>query len=216
MEILFEDEKILVAVKPQGVLSQSDEKGNESIVERLTAQTGQVIYPIHRLDRTTLGVMVFAKAPDAAKELSRQIVDHEMQKTYVAVVHGTVTPASGEMTDLLYFDRRKNKSFPVARERAGVKKAVLHYRTKQSAAEKTVAEILLQTGRTHQIRVQFASRGFPLLGDRRYGARDDYKEIALCARELSFFHPKTHEPMIFSMAETEAFSTFCERFGIEK
>ncbi len=216
MKVLFEDSQIIVVIKPQGVLSQSDANGRESMVELLTASVGSPVYPVHRLDRTTLGLMVFAKTPSAAAELSRQIASGQMTKKYIAAVHGTATPPAGDMTDLLYFDRRKNKSFVVRRERAGVKKAVLHYETLTASSDFSVLEITLETGRTHQIRVQCASRGMPLWGDHRYGAKDDFPEIALCAHTLSFRHPQTAEDLTFQMNGTDEFEEFRRRFSVMK
>ncbi|MCQ2448779.1 MAG: RluA family pseudouridine synthase [Clostridia bacterium] len=214
MNILFQDDAVLVAIKPQGVLSQSDEKGSDSMVELLIEQTGGVIFPVHRLDRTTLGLMVFAKTQAAVKNLSAQIADHRMKKVYVAAVRGTVLPESGSMTDLLYYDRRKNKSFVVKRQRNGVKKAVLNYCVTEQRANTAVLRIELETGRTHQIRVQCASRGFPLLGDHRYGADDNFHEIALCAAELTFDHPKTGKSLTFDLKSSPEFDLFARKFDL--
>jgi len=147
--------------------------------------------------------MVFAKNSVAAASLSKQITANVFVKEYKATVHGEPKLPSGTFEDLLFYDRRKGKSYVVKRERAGVKKAVLHYKVLEKNENRggvvSLVHIRLETGRTHQIRVQFASRGFPLLGDRRYGASDKEKEIALCAYRLSFKHPLSGELMDFSI-----------------
>ncbi|MBE6727764.1 MAG: RluA family pseudouridine synthase [Ruminococcaceae bacterium] len=203
MNILFEDDQIIVCEKPYGMLSQADSAGNESAVSYLEKHTGSSIYPVHRLDKTTKGIMVFAKNSVAAASLSKQITANVFVKEYKATVHGEPKLPSGTFEDLLFYDRRKGKSYVVKRERAGVKKAVLHYKVLEKNENRggvvSLVHIRLETGRTHQIRVQFASRGFPLLGDRRYGASDKEKEIALCAYRLSFKHPLSGELMDFSI-----------------
>ena len=200
MRMIYQDEHLAVAYKPYGVLSEKDEK-KPNMPDLIAEQTGQAAYTVHRLDRTTQGLMVYALTQNAAKDLSAQIQSGEMEKTYLAVVEGE-PEACGEMTDLLFFDRQKNKSFVVKRERKGVKLARLRYEVlgTVSAEETTLSlvRIMLDTGRTHQIRVQFSSRGFPIAGDRRYGSKLACEDIRLCSSELSFFHPVTGERMRFS------------------
>ena len=205
MEILYKDSAVIVAEKPQGVLSQSDKNGGESMVTKLQALTGGEIYPVHRLDKETGGVMVYAKTQKAAATLSRDISEHRFYKEYLAVVHGVTEENSGTFCDLLFHDRAKNKSYVVKRERKGVKKAELCYEvleTKEKDGEKySLLRVVLHTGRTHQIRVQFASRHFPLAGDRKYGAQDGCKNLGLWAQRLKFFHPETGEEMEFTAKE---------------
>jgi len=202
MEIIFEDKDIVVAVKPPEILSQSDEKGRENAVDLLKEMTGAEIFPVHRLDKGVGGVMVFAKNSKAAAELSRQVSDRTMEKTYLALLHGEIAEEKGRLEDLLFFDRSKNKSFVVKRERRGVKKALLDYECLIKGEGKSLVRVKLITGRTHQIRVQFSSRGYPLFGDRRYGASDGKKDIALLSKEISFLHPRTGERMKFETEET--------------
>lgn len=206
MEILYEDSSVIVAVKPQGVLSQSDKNGGESMITRLQAHTCGEIYPVHRLDKETGGVMVYAKTKKAAAALSRDISEHRFYKEYLAIVHGVPEENSGTLCDLLFHDKAKNKSYAVKRERAGVKKAELYYEvleTKEKEGEKySLLRVVLHTGRTHQIRVQFASRKMPLLGDRKYGAKDTCKNLGLLAAKLKFTHPETGETKEFA-AETD-------------
>ena len=197
MKILFEDKDIVVAVKPPEILSQRDDKGRANAVDVLSEMTKSEIFPVHRLDKGVGGVMVFAKNKRAAASLSKQVSDRTMEKFYLASVHGKIEEDKGTLEDLLFFDRSKNKSFVVKRERRGVKKAVLEYECLEKSEEKTLVRVRLLTGRTHQIRVQFSSRGYPLFGDRRYGARDDESSISLLSKKISFLHPSTGEKMSF-------------------
>lgn len=207
--VFYQDEHIVVVYKPYGVLSETDEK-KPSVPVLLREEWGcENLYPVHRLDRTTQGLMAVAKTKEAAGRLSAQIQSGEMEKTYLAVVGGVPDPPEGELTDLLYFDRGRNKSYVVKRERRGVKQARLRY--KALSAEKvgtqtlSLVSVRLLTGRTHQIRVQFASRKMPLAGDRRYGSRIACDHIMLCSSRLSFPHPVTGERMDFSYTPTNEY-----------
>lgn len=202
--VIYEDDHLVVAYKPYGALSEEDAH-QPNMPDMLCEMLGcPRIYPVHRLDRTTQGLMLFAKTSEAAKRLSAMFQCGEVEKRYLAAVQGTPEPPEGEMHDLLYFDRKKNKSFVVKRERRGVKDARLQYETLSSAEVGgewlSLVRVRLLTGRTHQIRVQFASRKMPLVGDRRYGSRMQSDEILLCSAELSFVHPFTGEEMQFSYA----------------
>ena len=165
MEILFKDNDIAVCVKPVGLDSESE------VPAKLIEILGGEIYPIHRLDKNVGGVMVFARNKKSAASLSKLVQEGQMVKEYFACVHGT-PPKEDTWEDLLWKDSSKNKVFVVKRQRAGVKKAKLEYRTLRSG-ETSLVRIRLQTGRSHQIRVQFSSRGFPLVGDHKYGSRDE-------------------------------------------
>ena len=202
MEILFEDRDLIVCVKPVGVLSQADSEGGESMISLLESHTGGEIYPLHRLDREVGGVMAYAKSKRAAAKLSRDITEHTFRKEYVALVHGTPNPAQGEMRDLLFKDSRKNKTFVVNRPRKGVKDALLEYTLLETVSTESgvysKVQILLHTGRTHQIRVQFASRKMPLTGDRKYGGKDSFSQIGLWSYRLRFTHPVSGEALEFS------------------
>lgn len=202
LTILFQDDHLIVAVKPYGVLSEVDEH-KPNMPSLLKDKAGcDPVYPVHRLDRTTQGVMVYALSEDAARRLSAMIQQGQLEKTYLAVVEGVPEESRGEYTDLLYFDRRKNKSYVVKRERKGVKQARLQYEVLQTIGHEerslSLLRIRLMTGRTHQIRVQFASRKMPLVGDRRYGSHIPADHIQLCSARLSFTHPFTGEEMSFS------------------
>ena len=174
MEILYSDKNIVVIVKPVGLDSEHD----------VPAQLGSEIYPIHRLDKNVGGVMVYTKTKSAAATLSKAVQDGAMVKEYIAMVHGT-PPEQGDWTDLLFKDSAKNKVFVVKKERKGVKKARLEFH-RLSEGETSLVHIRLHTGRSHQIRVQFASRGFPLVGDGKYGAKDHTKDPMLFSCRLSF------------------------------
>ena len=165
MTLLFSDRDIAVCIKPVGMDSEKDVPAN------LTEQLGGSIFPIHRLDQNVGGVMVYARTKQAAAALSKAVQEGTMVKEYVAMVHGN-PPESGDWTDLLFKDSSKNKVFVVKKERKGVKKARLEFKT-LTAGEDSLVRIRLHTGRSHQIRVQFSSRGFPLVGDHKYGSRDE-------------------------------------------
>jgi len=165
MEILFSDKDIAVCIKPVGLDAEHD------VPQKLSEQLGGEIFTLHRLDKNVGGVMVYARTRIAAAQLSRLIQESKMVKEYVALVHGQV-PQQGDWEDLLFKDSRKNKVFVVKRQRAGVKAARLEF-TRLTDSDPALVRIRLYTGRSHQIRVQFSSRGFPLVGDHKYGARDD-------------------------------------------
>ena len=164
MTILFSDRDIVVCIKPVGLDSEAE------VPQALKEQLGGEIFPIHRLDKNVGGVMVYARTKKAAAALSKSVQEGTMVKEYLAMVHGT-PPETGDWEDLLWKDSRQNKVFVVKRQRAGVKKAKLEYRVLRSGPESLV-RVRLHTGRSHQIRVQFSSRGFPLIGDHKYGSRD--------------------------------------------
>ena len=165
MDILYSDRDLAVCMKPVGLDSEQE------VPAALKEQMGGEVFPIHRLDKNVGGVMVYARTKQAAAVLSKAVQEGSMVKEYVAMVHGT-PPEEGDWTDLLWKDSRKNKVFVVKRERGGVKKARLEYR-RLKAGEESLVRIRLHTGRSHQIRVQFSSRGFPLVGDHKYGSRDE-------------------------------------------
>lgn len=180
MEILYSDSEIAVCVKPVGLDAENQ------VPTALREALGGTFFPVHRLDQNVGGVMVYARAKSAAAGLSRAIQEGTMVKEYVALVHG-VPPESGDWQDLLWKDSRKNKVFVVSRVRGGVKAARLEY-TRLTGEPPCLVRIRLHTGRSHQIRVQFASRGFPLVGDHKYGARDSSPAPMLYSCKLTFPH----------------------------
>lgn len=171
MDILYSDRDLAVCIKPVGLDSENQ------VPTALKEQLGGEIFTVHRLDLNVGGVMVYARTKAAAAKLSKSIQEGTMVKEYVAMVHG-VTPESGDWEDLLWKDSKKNKVFVVKRKRAGVKDARLEFQTLRSG-ETSLVRIRLHTGRSHQIRVQFSSRGFPLMGDHKYGSRDQLNEPRL-------------------------------------
>lgn len=202
-EILYADAAVAVVVKPAGVLSQGD--AENAMPALLQKRLGGAIFPVHRLDQPTGGVMVYARTQDAAAKLSAQMQSEAFGKEYLAVLDGTPEPAEGELHDLLFFDRQKGKSYAVRRKRAGVKDARLAYRVLAQAEGLTLVRVRLYTGRTHQIRVQFSSRGWPLTGDGKYGSRNNRCAPALWSAELHFAHPVTGETLTFRSQPPEAY-----------
>jgi len=187
MEILYSDKQIAVCVKPVGLDSESE------VPAALKEQLGGEIFPIHRLDKNVGGVMVYARTKQAAASLSRAVQEGTMVKEYVAMVHGA-PPEAGDWEDLLWKDSKKNKVFVVKRQRSGVKQARLEFR-RLSEGENSLVRIRLHTGRSHQIRVQFSSRGFPLVGDHKYGSRDEKTEPMLFSCRI--FFPYRGETVVF-------------------
>ena len=185
IRILYEDASLILCEKPAGLLS---EEGGMPDLLRSQLGTKQVLC-VHRLDRAVGGLMVYARRKEAAAALSRQIAEGGFQKQYLAVCLGEL-PDSGEMRDLLYHDAKSNKSFVVLRMRKGVREAVLRYETLERREGLSLVRVELLTGRSHQIRVQFASRRLPLLGDRRYGGGAGTGP-ALWSCALRFQHPET-------------------------
>ena len=164
MRILYSDAGLVACIKPVGLDSESE------LPAALKEAIGGEIFPIHRLDKNVGGVMVYARTKTAAAQFSRMIQENKLVKEYVAMVHGT-PPEAGDWEDYLFKDSRKNKVFVVKKERKGVKYARLEFR-RLTEGEQSLVHIRLHTGRSHQIRVQFSSRGFPLVGDHKYGSRD--------------------------------------------
>ena len=197
MDIIYADEYIAVCVKPQRVLSTDEPGGMPELVRQ--ALGIEDVRTVHRLDRVVGGLMVFARTAAAASELSRQVRENEFEKEYLAVVHGVPEAAEARLCDLLYRDKARKMTM-VAREMAkGVQPASLRYRVLKSSNGMSRVRVILETGRTHQIRVQFASRQMPLVGERKYSTLEDPCEIALWSCRLAFTHPATGEKMEFTL-----------------
>lgn len=204
MNILYTDPDIIVANKPAGISSQHTDD-NSGLPDILSRELNTEIFTVHRLDVQTNGLIVYAKNRTSAAVLSKEITNGVFEKEYTAKVHGEPTEKSGTFTDLLFKDSKKNKSYVVKRERKGVKKAVLNYETlctqETPLGRISTVKIKLVTGRTHQIRVQFASRKMPLVGDGKYGAADNAPALALTCTRLVFTHPSTGEKIEFSLSD---------------
>lgn len=210
IKILYSDPTLLVCVKPAGIPCETADEKAKSLSSLLSEQLGApYIGMVHRLDQVTEGLMVYSLSERTTGKLSEFMASGESHKEYLAVVHGIPESPEGEMRDLLFRDPRKNKSFVVDRERRGVKKASLEYlligTVESERGTLSLVRIKLHTGRTHQIRVQFASRGMPLFGDGKYGAKDNSPRVALLASRLSFPHPQSGKQMDFSIDKPEGF-----------
>ena len=188
MDILYQDTRIVVAVKPTGVVS-TDEPGGMPELLRAHLHT-DCIRTVHRLDAQVAGVMVFARSRVAASLLSQQIQEHRFSKEYLAVLCGTPTQPTDTLTDLLARDTRRRVTYVADAPSPDTREARLSYDTVDSADGLTLVRVRLHTGRTHQIRVQFSSRGLPLLGDIRYGSKADCS-TALWSYHMAFTHPVT-------------------------
>ena len=198
---------MIVCIKRPGELSQAGKPGELSLLSALEEEHGAPIYPVHRLDRETGGVMVYARTKGAAAQLSDAVARHQMEKEYLCIVRGAPETEEGEFRDLLLHDKQRNKVFVVNRMRGGVKEAILNYRVLKSNADTSLVRVRLQTGRTHQIRVQFASRKMPLIGDGKYGGGRG--ELALWSCRLAFRHPDSGEQLAFErMPCGEAWSQY--------
>ena len=217
--ILYQDAALVVVNKPAGL---SSEAGLPARLRELWGQPDAYVGIVHRLDTGVSGLMVCARTPKAAAALTRQITQSQeayavldgraaptqntlpapvFTKQYRAVLAGApdeALPEHGILRDYLFKDSRKGRVFPVSRPRKGVREAVLEYRITASNGTLSLADITLHTGRTHQIRVQFASRRHPLWGDGKYGSRIK-GDIALQSARLRFTHPDTGKVMDFRL-----------------
>lgn len=191
--IVFEDAHLILCVKPAGYLSE--EGGSLSMPRWLAGYETEKgrrpeIYVCHRLDQAAGGLMVYARRKEAAGRLTAAMWERQVTKEYLAVCKGRIAEKEGTLNDLLFRDAARNKTFVVKRPRKGVREASLSYTVLEETAELTLVKVRLHTGRTHQIRVQFASRGLPLLGDGRYGGGTDSRcSLALWSHRLAFSHP---------------------------
>ena len=198
IQIYFENSSLLICEKPAGISSEDD-----GLPDILCKQIGtSKLYTVHRLDSAVSGGIVYAKTREAAASLSSQIVSGDFSKKYIAVAEGLFDENEGLWDDLLFYDRKQGKSYVVKKEREGVKRALLRYKVMgnvltKDGKEASLIEFELLTGRTHQIRVQLASRRHPVLGDRRYGSKEKISGIALRSYKLKFIDPETGTEMEF-------------------
>lgn len=204
MDILYQDQHIVVCIKPARVLSTDEPGGLPELLREAFGDPGADIRTVHRLDRVVSGVMVLARNAKAASELSRQVREDEFYKEYLAVIHGCPETEQGTLVDLLYRDKARRMTMVTDTPAKGVQEAVLDYEVLASREDMSRVRVLLHTGRTHQIRVQFSSRGMPLVGERKYAERNDPCEIALWSHKIGFTHPATGEKMEFSKEPPES------------
>ena len=197
MELIHVDRDIVVCIKPPRVLSTDEPGGLPELVREALGEPNANIRTVHRLDRVVSGLMVLARNAAAASELSRQIREDSFQKEYLAVVHGTPEENAGRLQDLLLRDKARRMTFVTDEMAKGVQPASLRYQVLTKKNGMSRVRIQLETGRTHQIRVQFSSRGMPLVGERKYAVLEDDCEIALWSYRLAFTHPTTGEKAEF-------------------
>ena len=197
MRILYQDQDVLVCIKPPRVLSTDEPGGLPELLRQTMGDLKADVRTVHRLDRVVGGVMVLARNPKAASELSRQVREDAFQKEYLAVIHGAPEQPAGRLTDLLFRDKARKMTMVVSEPGKDVQPAALQYWVLNQAQEMSRVKVLLETGRTHQIRVQFASRGMPLVGERKYSTLEDPCQIALRSHRIGFTHPVTGEKMEF-------------------
>ena len=204
MEIVYLDSDIVVCLKPARVLSTDEPGGLPELLREALGDPKADIRTVHRLDRVVSGLMVLARNAKAASELSRQIRENKFEKEYLAVVHGAPEEAA-TLRDLLGRDKARKMTYVATEPARGVQEAVLHYQRLSAREELSKVRIQLETGRTHQIRVQFSSRGFPLVGERKYAELNDPCEIALWSYRLCFIHPATGERVEFTHQPPEIY-----------
>ena len=204
LEIIFEDRDILICRKPAGVATQTKRLGQqdmESLLKNYRAKKGEPPYIgiVHRLDQPVEGLMVFAKNQQAAAHLSKQVQDRVIGKYYYAILKNTPAQREGALEDYLLTDKKTNFTQVVESKMEDAKKAKLEYKVLESKENKTLVDIKLHTGRQHQIRVQMANVGCPLVGDNKYGEAGDKEQLALCSYKLEFEHPTKKIPMRFEI-----------------
>ena len=205
MDIMYQDDHIVVCIKPARVLSTDEPGGLPDLLRQALGNPKADIRTVHRLDRVVSGVMVLARNAHAASELSRQVRENAFSKEYLAVVHGCPQEKQGTYVDLLYRDKARRMTMVADEPAKGVQEAVLDYAVCNTCADLSRVIIHLRTGRTHQIRVQFSSRGMPLVGERKYAVLEDSCEIALWSHRIGFTHPVTGEGMVFTHEPPECY-----------
>ena len=208
-KIIHLDDSFAVCLKPARVLSTDEPGGIPELVRQALGDEDACVRTVHRLDRVVAGLMVLARTPQAASELSRQIRDGEFGKEYLAVLHGHPAENTGTLTDLLLRNKPERKTYVVTEPGKGVQEAILDYEILDKTDAFSKVRIILRTGRTHQIRAQFSSRDLPLVGDRKYSLNEDCCEIALWSSKLTFRHPVTGDPLEFTAPPPEEYPWTC-------
>ena len=205
MELIFIDRDVVVCIKPPRVLSTDEPGGMPDLIREALGDPIANIRTVHRLDRVVSGLMVFARTNKSASELSRQIREGEFDKEYVAVLHGCPEDEKGTLKDLLLRNKPERKTYVVQEPGKDVQEAILNYEVMSRTGDLSRVRIELVTGRTHQIRAQFSSRNLPLVGDRKYGSREEGCEIALWSHKIAFNHPYTKQRMEFIQEPPEVY-----------
>ncbi len=206
IKTLYFDKHIIVCCKPVGILSQADASRARNLPDLLKSETGSYyVEAVHRLDKTVSGVMVYARNKTAAAKLCEDVKNRNFYKEYLCVVHGKPENDKGEYRDFLYRDRARCKSYVVKTQRVGAKEAILQYEVLETNGDLSLVKVVLKTGRTHQIRVQFSHRKTVLVGDDRYGGAQDKCNIALFSHKIAFTHPATKAKMEFSLLPPNTF-----------
>lgn len=205
MELIYQDRDVVVCIKPPRVLSTDEPGGLPELVREALGEPNANIRTVHRLDRVVSGLMVLARTNKSASELSRQIRDGEFEKEYLAVLHGVPAEDRGTLRDLLLRSKQERKTYVVSQPGKDVQEAILNYEILAKSGDLSRVRIQLVTGRTHQIRAQFSSRGLPLVGDRKYSLFEDDCEIALWSHKIAFFHPYTGKRMEFCVEPPESY-----------
>lgn len=205
MEIVYQDQDVLVCIKPPRVLSTDEPGGLPELIRQELGDPDADVRTVHRLDRVVSGLMVLARNSAAASELSRQIRENQFRKEYLAVIHGCPETKKGTMRDLLFRDKARKMTMIADAPGKDVQEAILHYRLEATNGQMSCVQIQLVTGRTHQIRVQFSGRGMPLVGERKYAQGEDTCELALWSQRIAFEHPATGEAMDFQLSPPDAY-----------
>ena len=205
MEWIYQDNRILVCVKPAGVLSTDEPGGLPGLIREHLGDPQACVRTVHRLDRVVGGLMVLARSRKAASLLSQQVREGNFQKEYLAVLHGVPDSSASTLTDLLLRSREERKTYVVGTPQKDAQEAVLDYQVLGTVQGLSLVRIQLHTGRTHQIRVQFSSRRLPLVGDKKYGDPNEDCGIALWSYRLQFNHPETGQRLTFTKEPPECY-----------
>lgn len=195
MKIVYQDKYIVLCIKPAGVKSTDEPGGVPELVREALGEREAPLRTVHRLDQVVSGLMLLGRTKRAASELGQQVMERGFEKEYLAVVHGRPEAERGTLTDLLWRDKAQRMTFVAMEPGKDVQEAVLDYELLEEREGLSLLRIRLRTGRTHQIRVQFSSRGLPLVGERKYAVLPEDCDIALWSHRLAFDHPKTGERM---------------------